>query len=103
MSALSDRIAAEHRPLRDPVAPDRLLMCSCDDGSSRDLRAHTRHLIAVTERAVRDTIAQQLENLEHDRAMTIEAIYDGRTTQWVEGHDDAIRVAAALTREGTTP
>lgn len=103
MTALSDKIAAQHRPLRDPVAPDRLLMCSCDDGSSRDLRAHTRHLIAVTERAVRDTIAQQLDNLEHDREAINHSARHGFGTEWVEGHDHAIRVATALTREGTTP
>lgn len=93
MSALSDRIAAEHQAGLHPVDGGVESRCSC--GVTGPV---TEHLVAVTERAVRDTIAQQLENLEHTRAMTQDAIFDGYTIQWVEGHDHAIRVATALTR-----
>lgn len=101
MTALSDRIAAQHQAT---IGFNEGLRCSCDDYETvRSVPDFTSHVADVTERAVRDTIAQQLENLEHTRAMTQDAIFDGYPIQWVEGHDHAIRVATALTREGTTP
>ena len=105
MSALSDRIAAEHT--WDPravfpghAAPTTCMACGTVMHTPRDL---ARHVADVTERAVRESIAQQLEALEHDREAINHSARYGFGTEWAEGHDDAIRRASRIAREGTTP
>jgi len=108
VGALSDRIAAEHHyapwpdTVRGPI-PYHLCAAGCEGVILEDQGDVRRHVADVTERAVRDTIAQQLANLEHTRAMTQAAIRDGVTIQWVEGFDAAAHTAARIAREGTTP
>lgn len=69
MSALSDRIAAEHQaglyPVNGMDTDTRFFVgdevesrCSCGDTNPV-----TEHLVAVTERAVRDAIYHQLEKV----------------------------------------
>lgn len=94
MSALSDRIAAEHLM---PLGRG----CVCDPGVALST-SHAAHVADVTERAVRDAIAQQLENLEFTNAQAKQLVRDGWTVEWTAGHDHAIYKAAELAREGTT-
>lgn len=98
MTALSDRIAAEHAvDITTGLGEQR--RCEC----GHPLGNFVKHIADVTERAVRDTIAQQLENLEHDREAINHSARHGFGTEWAEGHDHAIRKAARIAREGTTP
>lgn len=54
MSEKVEALFAAHRPMSDPVAPDRLVICSCDTETSRDLIAHSRHMIEVGLAGARD-------------------------------------------------
>lgn len=94
MTTLSDRIAAEHLM---PLGRG----CVCDPGVALST-SHAAHVADVTERAVRDTIAQQLEEGR-------QAIHD----TWIAAHHrltplpaavcEAYTQAARIAREGTTP
>lgn len=95
MSALSDRIAAEHWfTLHEGW---HCVGCGYSDiGRGEDFGAASRrHLADVTERAVRDAIAQQLE------AMPLGTHID-RVSGRTMAH--AVRTEASrIAREGTTP
>lgn len=83
MTALSDRIAAEHQ-----ATPN--LVCACGYGWPIGAipERYAQHLADVTERAVRDTIVRDIERLTPD----------GRRAQaFCAGMDRAARIA----REGT--
>lgn len=103
MTDLSDKIAAEHRRIWNTV----WITCRCGWSNTEppvaDRDAFLAHVADVTERAVRETIAQQLENLEHDREAINHSARHGFGTEWAEGHDHAIRRASRIAREGTTP
>lgn len=106
MTALSDRIAAEHR------YDDGTRKCRCGvvmyvgEGSKIievGPHAYGRHVAAVTERAVRDAIAAELEAKAADLAAPR---HDGEeitgfTLRLV--HAEHLTNAARIAREGTTP
>ena len=55
MSALTDRIAAEHQPESGEWS-----VCICGQADLRYGRAWDRHVAAVTEAAVRDQVARDI-------------------------------------------
>lgn len=56
MSALTDRIAAEHQPESGEWS-----VCICGQADLRYGRAWDRHLVEVTDAAVRKRVAQDIE------------------------------------------
>ena len=59
MSALTDRIAAEHQPESGEWS-----VCICGQADLRYGRAWDRHIAAVTEAAVREQVARDIEEAE---------------------------------------
>ena len=57
MSALTDRIAAEHQPESGEWS-----VCICGQADLRYGRAWDRHVAAVTEAAVREQVARDIED-----------------------------------------
>ena len=62
MSALTDRIAAEHQPESGEWS-----VCICGQADLRYGRAWDRHIATVTEAAVREHIAAALDDLARAR------------------------------------
>lgn len=90
MSALTEQVAREHRPYRDPVAPGRLWLCECDGGNvSRDIVAHVHHIAAATERAVHanDARAAEIKAEAWDDGFTCGIAYQaGSDEAWMNPH-----------------
>lgn len=92
MSGLSDRIAAEHHyapwpdTVRGPI-PYHLCAAGCEGVILEDQGDVRRHIADVTERAVRDTVAESIEaDMNHDA-----------------NRNATLATAARIAREGTTP
>lgn len=90
MSALSEKVAAEHRRIWNNV----WITCTCGWSNTYppvgDRDVFLAHFAAMTEKAVRDAIARDIERLTPD--------VHG-TGAFCAGMDRAARIA----REGTTP
>ena len=78
MSALTDRIAAEHMPTRTSA-------CTC--GGMRLGEYYPRHIATVAEAAVREQVAQDIR-VARDRFE--------RTGMEAVAYDDAIRIAEGV-------
>ena len=82
MSALTDRIAAEHQP----ESGEWSAVCICGQADLRYGRAWDRHIAAVTEAAVREQVARDIEAQIEDEILYAE--------------DAAFVVAARIARGG---
>lgn len=77
MTAISEKIAREHMSSPSPIVPQRLVLCSCDDyETSRDVVAHTRHIVEATQAFIAADIEAMrigIDNSAHpaDRAARI--------------------------------
>jgi len=117
MTALSDGIAAEHRRIWNTV----WITCRCGWSNTEppvtDRDVLIAHIATVTERAVRDAIAQQLEKVT-DRHVGESARHrdDSRAAQTPEGRWSHMNTAharrnkaaatydaARIAREGNAP
>lgn len=113
MTALSDRIAAEHQVDLHPVngrdsdecfyvGDEVEERCRCGDRSP-----FAAHIADVTERAVRDTIAQQLAAARPDLRQYLglwkrsDTLIDATTPD--EAATDVLDNLTRIAREGTTP
>ena len=97
MSALSEKVAAEHILYRctedagtgvfgQPVEVYVGVECECG-WTAKDSAATSQHIADITERAVRDTVAESIEaDMNHDA-----------------NRNATLATAARIAREGTTP
>lgn len=98
MRALTEKVAREHRPYRDPVAPGRLWLCGCDQGeTSRDIVAHVWHVAEVTEAATRAAVAAEIREQRF-----IDADPDWNRSSDEAAFDDALAFASRIA-EGKQP
>ena len=81
MSALTDRIAAEHMPTTTSA-------CTC--GGMKLGEYYPRHLIEVTEAAVREQVAQDIETARSEAAARIA---ESHLPAWQEALANAARIA----------
>ena len=93
MSALTDDISRHHWRLG--VGHPDIDVCLCGWRQQRDNGqiGYNRHLIEVTEAAVREQAAVEIEALEHDAEATRSELRAGLPVAWVEGWDSAVRTA----------
>lgn len=99
MSDLSDRIASEHQPVWSGIVDDRdVYICHCQDEDDRTFAAHLAHIAELTERAVREQIAAEIEQRAHSRDDLMRVVRAGGSTDWVTGWDAATLTAAGIAR-----
>lgn len=109
MTALSDRIAAEHHyapwpeTVRGPI-PYHLCAAGCEGVILEDQGDVRRHVADVTERAVRDTIVAELaEATSHVFYPTVGNPDSLTGKLYMQGVGAGTEFATLLAREGTTP
>ena len=81
MSALTDQIAAEHMPTRTSA-------CTC--GGMRLGECYPRHIATVTEAAVREQVARDIETARSEAAARIA---ESHLPAWQEALANAARIA----------
>ena len=93
MSALTDDISRHHWRLG--VGHPDIDVCLCGWRQQRDNGqiGYNRHLIEVTEAAVREQAAVEIEALEHDADTMRREVWAGKSIAWVDGWDSAVRTA----------
>lgn len=95
MSALTDRIAAEHQPESGEWS-----VCICGQADLRYGRAWDRHIATITEAAVREQVAQDIEAtyLGPDFGRNPATGQDSPHAMHAEAYDEGLYDAARIAR-----
>lgn len=98
MSALTDDISRHHWRFGFSDTSSDVCMCGWRQDRVNGQIGYNRHLIEVTEAAVREQAAVEIEALEHDADTMRREVWAGRSIAWVEGWDAATLAAAEIAR-----
>ena len=103
---IADRITREHKISSiGGNGKTEIAFCICglrceneDDGDDGFLAGYWRHIAVVTEVAVRQQAAAEIEQQAHSRDDLMRLVREGTSTDWVAGWDAATLAAAEIAR-----